>query len=317
MRKNYNQLNIEGKIYQSELEIKTVQNTESANYGKEYISGTIDVATSPELDNIISVHYTYVTATTKNGSPNRTYAGLKQIMDSGKTVTTDGWDEATVVRVQPSYAVNDFYPQGQEELVTSPKNEGGFITIVSNEKSLHPVGDINRNKFTLDVILNNVTEVVPEEGESYAKIEGITFDFRNAILPITLVARNKAAIEYFVGLDISKNNPVYTKVWGKIINTFVTTEKTVESAFGEATVDTVQRRVREYVITGANPIPYEMGSEDTITVEEFKKAQQDREVYLAEVKRKSEEYWASQNVGGNFSEAAPAKAAVPKGGFNF
>lgn len=317
MRKNYNQLNIEGKIYQSDLSIRTVQNTDSANFGKEYIAGTIDVATSPELDNIISVHYTYVTATTKNGSPNRTYTAFKQIMETGKTVVNDGWDEATVVRVQPSYAVNDFYPQGQEELVTSPKNEGGFVTIVSNEKSLHPVGDINRNKFTLDVILNNVTEIVPEEGESYAKIEGITFDYKNAILPITLVARNKAAIEYFVGLDISKNNPVYTKVWGKIINTFVTTEKTVESAFGEATVDTVQRRVREYVITGANPIPYEMGSEDTITVEEFKRAQQDREVYLAEVKRKSEEYWASQNASGNFSEAAPAKAAVPKGGFNF
>jgi len=317
MRKNYNQLSIEGKIYQSTLEIRTVQNTGSANYGKEYITGTIDVATSPELDNIITVHYTYVTTLTKNGSVNRAYAGLKQIIDSGKTVTTDGWDEATTVRIQTNYAVNDFYPQGQEELVTSPKNEGGFVTIVSNEKSLHPVGDINRNKFTLDVILNNVTEVVPEEGESYAKIEGIAFDYKNAILPITLVARNKAAIEYFVGLDISKNNPVYTKVWGKIINTFVTTEKTVESAFGEATVDTVQRRVREYVITGANPIPYEMGSEDTITVEEFKKAQQDREVYLAEVKRKSEEYWASQSAGGNFSEAAPAKAAVPKGGFNF
>lgn len=317
MRKNVNSLNIEGKIYEFNLEIKTVQNADSPNYGKEYITGTLDVADSPECDNIIQTHYTYVTATTKSGTPNKTYGTLKQIIDSGKTVVTDGWDAATVVRVQPSYAVNDWYPEGQTEVVSNPRNEGGFVTIVSSEKSIHPVGDINRHKFTLDVIINNVNEITPDNGEAYAQIKGIAFDFRNAILPITLVAKNPAAIEYFMGLDASVKNPIYTKVWGRIVNSYITEEKTIESAFGEATVDTVQRKIREYVVTGANPVPYELGSEDVLTTEEFQKALQDREVHLAEVKKKAEEYRASQSVATPPSTASASNKTIPAGGFNF
>ena len=45
MRKNDNNMNIEGKIYQFDLEVKEVKNEKSKNFGKNYITGTIDVAT--------------------------------------------------------------------------------------------------------------------------------------------------------------------------------------------------------------------------------------------------------------------------------
>jgi hypothetical protein len=156
---------------------------------------------------------------------------------------------------------------------------------------------------------------VPEEGDSYATIKGIAFDFRNAVLPITLIARNPEAIKYFIGLDASNTNPVYTKVWGRIVNTFTKVEKTTESAFGAATVDVVTRRHREYLITGANPVPYEFDTDETITAKELEKALQDREVYLADVKKRSEEYRASQNS----SNSSPAEqaATVKSGAFKF
>ena len=313
MRKNENFMNIEGKIYQFDLAEK-VTGENSKNPGTKYIGGTLDVAIDSSQSEIIQVHYTYVTPTYSSGKANSTYTALKQIIDSGKTVITDGYDAATVVKLNPSYAVNDWYPEGKTEVVSSPRNEGGFVTIVA-ENSLHPEGDVGRNKFSFDVVINSVAEVEPEDGESYATIKGVAFDFRNAVLPVTLVARNKEAIKYFVNLDASNSNPVYTKIWGKIVNTFEKIEKTTESAFGEATVDVVTRRHREYLITGANPVPYEFDTDETITAKELEKALQDREVYLADVKKKSDEYKASK------SASAPAAAAVDtsvkQAGFKF
>lgn len=316
--RNENTMNIEGKIYQFDLAEK-VTGENSKQPGTHYINGTVDIATDASLENIVQVHYTYVTPVYSSGKSNATYTALKQIIDSGKTVINDGYEAATVIKANPSYSVNDFFPQGQEVPVSNPRNEGGFVSIVP-EATLHPEGDVGRSKFTVDVIIGNVNEVVPEDGDSYAEIKGYTFDFRNAVLPITLVARNESAIKYFIDLDASPEHPVFTKVWGKIVNTFKKIEKVTESAFGEATVDTVTRRSREFLITGANPVPYEFDTEATITAKEFEKALQDREVYLAETKKRSDEWRVSQSnaAASNASPAAQAaSAAVKPGGFKF
>ena len=244
------------------------------------------------------------------------YNVLRQIINSGKTVITDGYEAATVVKLNPSYAVNDFYPEGQDNPVSAPRNEGGFASIVA-EGTLHPEGDIGRNRFEFDIVINNVNEVVPDEGDSNVTINGVIFNFRNDILPITLTARNAEAGKYFLGLGASNENPVYTKVWGKIVNVFTKIEKTTESAFGEATVDTITRRKREYVVTGANPTPYEFDTADTITADELKKALQDREVYLAEVKKQAEEWRANRNSGNATPAAQAQTSSVPSGGFKF
>lgn len=319
MRKNVNAENIEGKVYQFKLE-KKITGENSKAPGTEFISGTLDVATSAAQDNIIQVHYTYVAPTYNSGKANTSFTALKQIMENGKTVLNDGWDAATVVKLNPSYSLNDFYrDQGEGELVSSPRNEGGFV-VITNENAIHPEGDIGRNKFEVDIVINNVTEVVPDEGDAYVVVKGITFDFRNTALPITLTARNKAAGQYFLNLGASNSNPIYTKVWGKIVNIFTKTEKVTESAFGEAAVEEVTKRTREYVITGANPVPYEFDTEETMTAAELTKALQDREVALAENKKRTIEYYASQGAakGGDLPfQAKTATAGVPQGGFNF
>jgi hypothetical protein len=160
MRKNDNSMNIEGKIYQFDLTEK-VTGENSKQPGTHCINGTVDVAIDKDQSNIIQVHYTYVTPTYNSGKTNNTYTALKQIIDSGKTIMTDGYDAATFVRLNPSYAVNDWYPQGQDTVASNPRNEGGFVTLIS-EASAHPEGDIGRHKFSMDVIINSVVEEVPE-----------------------------------------------------------------------------------------------------------------------------------------------------------
>ena len=315
MRKNENTMNVEGKIYQFNLEEK-VTGEQSKAPGTHYLTGTIDVAIDESLNNIVQVHYSYVAPTYASGKTNNNFTAMKRIMDSGKTVLTDGYAEATSVRLNPSFQTNDFYPQGQEEPVCAPRNEGGFVTLVTPDK-MRPEGDSGRNKFSFDIVISNVAEKVPDEGDEYVTIEGIVFNYNNtAIYPITLTARNKDAMKYFVDLGASKQNPVYTKVWGKIVNIITTSEKTVESAFGEAAVEKVTHRKREYVITGANPVPYEFDTADTITADELKKALQDREVYLASEKKRTEEWRASQS-GNGASPATQAANTVSKGSFNW
>lgn len=314
MRKNTNQEVIEGYIYQQDLQIKKVENKDSANYGKDYISGTIEVATDDECLNVLAVHYTYITEVTKAGKKSPTYTALKRIYDNPKTVLIDGKENATKVKLQPSAALNDFYPQGQDELVSQPRNEGGFVTIINEFDAAGP----GRNKFTFDMLITHVAHVDANEekhiAEDYTEIRGAIFNFKNDILPFTVLARNPKAMEYFENLGASEKEPVYTQVWGKIVNSTQVIKRTTESAFGEDAVDETQRKIKEWVVTGAKKEPYDFGAEDVMTAADIAKAVQDRNVMLAENKKRSEEYYKSKN--NDFSDGA-SNTAVPTGGFSF
>ena len=314
MKKNMiNTENIEGRIYEHDLTIKTVANQQSENFGKEFINGSLSVATDEEGLNVLTVHYTYVTEMTRGGKTNATYTNLKKIIDTGKTWVNDGKDAATKVRLTPSLALNDFYPQGGDELVSQLRNEGGFVSIVSDLNS----DILSRRKFKLDVVINGAELVETEDSEPYVRVRCAGFNFRNDILPMTLVARSAGAMDYFLGLEATSSDPVFTQVWGEIVSTTVKVAKTVESAFGEPAVDVTERHQREWVITGAKPEPYVFDDESTITKEELSKAIADRNVYLETVKARAKEYY---NNRGN-AVAAPSTPApstqVPSGGFNF
>lgn len=300
MRKNKNECVIAGYVYQlldsngkNPLKIGTVKNPESDNFGKDFIGGTVAVAVDDDALNIIEVHYSYVAPTTKSGKPNNTYAALQKLITEGKTYLDYGKD-ATKVKLQPSIDLND-YVNRDGEIASTKRNEGGFASIIDR---LPP--EEERNTFLADVLINRVTHVEanPEADieEDYCKIGGAVFNFRDELLPVEFVMRNPDGMAYFEGLDISSKNPVYTKVWGEI-NCF-TKIKTVkeESAFGGPSIKTYPRKVKEYLITGAQGEPYAYGEEGVMTFEELSKAIQNREIKLAEVKSKSAEYKASKET---------------------
>ena len=80
MRKAANKVHVEGRVYEHNLTIKTVQNTSSANFGKEFINGSLDIATDDACTNIVTVNFTYVTEFTAKNTKNETYATLKNII---------------------------------------------------------------------------------------------------------------------------------------------------------------------------------------------------------------------------------------------
>ena len=318
MRKNLNNFTVSGRIHsygengRNMLEVKT-SGPNSKNPGTEFISGTINVATDETGLNVVPVHFTYVTATYgSSGKNNPNFGILKNLITNGKTWVDAGKDGATKIKIDGALALNEWFTkEGDEDrLVSNKTNEGSFVTIL-NEL---PEDENDRTKFTVDMLINRVLHKDADGDkikEDYTVLGGAIFNFRNEILPLEFIVRNPQGMRYFEGLDM-EDGPVYTKVWGKINCSTTSTTITEESAFGEASVRTFEKKVREWIVTGCSQNGYEFGEEDVLTVEDIQKALGDREVMLAEQKKRSEEAKTTPST-----IATPAAPKAKVGGFNF
>ena len=311
MKKIINQEQIAGYVYQHDLAIKTVKNESSNMYNKEYIGGSIEVAVDEDLLNVVSVYFPFVTEETLSGKVNATYGILKRIIEEDKTVIKVGKEEALKVKLNPSLGLNDFINR-DNQIISAKRNEGGFASIVTALPA-------DRNKFKVDMLVTAATRVEADEekhiDKDYVIIKGYIFDFKGSLLPVDFKVTNEQGMAYFEDTGISVSEPLFTQVWGLIKSETIVTEVTEESAFGEPAVRTYTKKNKEWVVTGARPTPYELGID--ITKEELEKAMADREIHLAEVKKKHDEYQESKTKTENTFGPA-VKAVTPKaGGFDF
>jgi hypothetical protein len=293
------------------LELK-VTGEKSKNPGTEYLAGTLQIAVDEAGLNVIPVHFTYVTEKTSGGKTSSTFGVLKSLLESGKTWVKDGKENATKLKIDTALALNEFYVEenGKDRLVSTLVHEGGFVNVINE----FPV-DVKFNTFKCDMIINGVDHIDADEEkniEEHAAVRGAIFNFRKEILPVKFTVRNPQGMSYFEGLDFEEG-PVYTKVWGDINCETKVTVITEESAFGEDAVRTFEKKTRDWCISGTARECYDFSDPDIITVEEIQKALQDREVMLADIKKRSEEYKASRNA----PAAAPAAPKAKIGNFNF
>ena len=161
------------------------------------------------------------------------------------------------------------------------------------------------------MLITGVTEV--DETEDYPpmqRIKGAIFNFRGDLLPVEFICRG-SLMEYFRSIEPSSSEPVFTYVEGGIFNNHVTHTIKEEGAFGSVSVRTVTRNVKEYVIDYVKQAEYEYGAEGVLTVEELRQKDQDRQVYLAGVKKRHDDYIAQRDAA-----ATTAKPVVTEN-FNF
>ena len=309
MKNMINRSHIEGVLYEHDLQ-KRVTGENSKNPGTEFIMGTVSIATDNEKTNIVPVHFTYVTATTTKGNANATFTVLSDIIDGKLGSIMGGSTNPVALRIDSAIGLNEFYSDrnGTEELVSAKRNEGGFVhttaTVAEDEKT--------RNTFEVDMLITNVRVVEADEEKNLpakAIIKGAIFDFRKALLPVEFSATNPNAMAYFEGLGATNKEPVFTRVKGRQVSETITRKITEESAFGEPSVREVTSSRKDWVVTWAQGDPYVWDDESTITAAELTEAMANREVYLAGVKQRQDEYKASK---GQAATAAPTKAA-----FNF
>ena len=309
MKSMKNKTRIDGRLYQHSLELKE-SGPNSKTPGTKFISGNVEIATDNDITNIVTVHYTYVTAITSTGKSNATFNVLKDIID-GKlgSVMANGADNAAVITIDSAIGLNEFFSDrnGKEELVSAKRNEGGFAVV----KSAADEDETKRNTFDVDMIITGtrMIEADPEKDLPEKMIlRGAIFDFRNSLLPIELSVVNPRAISYFESLEITQRNPVFTRLQGRQVSEVVTREVIEESAFGDPVVKKFASTRKDWVVTWAASEPYAWDDESTITAAELTKAMSDRETYLATLKQRQDEYKASKNQ----PAAAPANQ-----GFNF
>ena len=303
MRKNLNKATVIGRIFEHTLEKKT------SKKGIDYIAGKVSVAVDEEGLNVVDVNFTYVAEfyPAKEGQApkkNKNYPVLQNIIDNGKTWSKDGKDAAMMVKFDSaSIGVNNFVGR-DGNMVAAPRVEGSFVTVLTK---LPDVSE--RNEFSTDIIINRVTSMEDAEGNDlgYDEVAGRIFVYPGMAVPVTFAVRIKEGRDYFEGLDASNNNLIYTNVRGKIESITKTTQVVEESAFGGNSVKTKTTTSKAFVIEKANPVPFDLGSEDTMTMDEVAQAVQAYEVHLAEVQKNHDDYVAGQ-AGGN---AAPKSAAAP------
>lgn len=291
-KKMENREHIEGRLYQHELSVKQVKNTESKNYRKDFISGNIEIAVDEDGINVIPVHFTYVSEITNSGGKSPTFSILKKIIDEGKTWIEHGKDAAMKVSINTSLGLNDFFTQNDEH-VSLKVNEGGFVNFVDKLNT----NLSKRNTFAADMVISGTTlkEAEDDEHQDYLILRGAVFNFRNEVLPVDFVVKDPDGIKYFDNFDITPSTPLFTNVWGQINNIETEEKRETESAFGGVRVDYIPRKIREWVVTGVKPEPYEFDEDSKdLKPSELMKAMQDREIALAEIKRRAEEWKAAQ-----------------------
>lgn len=312
MRKFLNQCHIEGYLYEHNLTQK-ITGQGSKNPGTEYISGTISIATDNAVTNIVDVHFTYVTVTTATGKANATYTTLKNIVDGNYKTYMEVGDQAVKLSVDSAIALNEFYSDrnGQEELVSVKRNEGGFV----HKVDVLDEDETKRNSFKCDIIITGLTHKEADEERKIPEsctVKGAIFDFRKSLLPVEFTTYNPKAIEYFESQEPSNRNPFATQLWGNQVSMTTTREIRTESAFGDDDVRIVKSTRKDWVIKGSARVPYDWDDESSsMTVEELNKAIKNRELDLADLKHRSDEWKASRN------SATPVKIAPSNGGFNF
>ena len=311
---------IQGYLYDFKLEQKKVQNKESKNFGQEYIGGSIDVLTSEDGMNIVTVKYTYVVPKTSKGTANKTYDTLLQIMNGGKTVIKDGKENALKVKVDTSLALNEWFSQekdeqGERKLISAKENNGGFVTIVSDIEE----DESKRTKFECDMFITGYREIEAndERGtEAHAEISGWVFNFKGDPLPVTFKVRNERGMNYFAGLELNDHNPTFTLVRGILSSSTRIVKNEIKSAWSdEVEVEEKTYSSKEWVVTSSSPETYPLDdAENGIVPEDVQNLKAARAKTVAEIKARQEAYEASKNsqegsFGGVATTAAPVKQA--------
>lgn len=273
--------------------------------GVDFVNGEINVATDEAGTNVIPVHFSYVTQYFgKTDKINQTYNVLLDIIENGKTFENYKTD-ADKVRITGNVSVNDFYTK-DGELASPMRIEGSFVHM-ANET---PISEAP-STFAADMLIVSATEHEREDVGSFVNLRGYVFNYRNDILPVNFTIRTEAGMNYFLGQEISKTNPMFTEVRGEYISTTINTEIEIEGAFGEPIVQTTSRSFRAWDVVWASLEPGEFDDESTITKKELKQCLADREVALAAIKERQEAYQAQKNGGQSFKEVSdPAPATT-------
>lgn len=275
--KTYNNIDMKGRLFAHNLEVK--------DYDKgEAITGTVTLEVDKNGTCVdLSV---FARPTFNSGKRNATYDVLAAIMDGEYRTVPDAGDDADWLAMTGSIDVS-YYPAknggGDEEfgLSRGQRIRGRFIN--QNKKREY------KNRWTMDLMICQVTEVEADTEKNLprmARVNGYFIDeYNSRLMEVSFQARKPQAIDYLLGLPVSWDAPYFVSVWGE--QQIVKRVVAKENAFGEAEIKEFDNK--SWVITGMSPTPYEMGDSSVITMEDFAKYKEALHDHKAEKAKGSED----------------------------
>lgn len=310
MKKMINRSTISGYLFDHSLVVKTVERQDSENYGMSFIRGRLNLVVDEKGLNVVTIEYDWVPEIwKKKNSKNVNFDELKKIIDSGVTWTQAGKDATKIQCERVKLDVNDFVNK-EGELISAQRLSGGWVSIV---QEFGP----SRNDIEVDMLMTQATRVEANpdrETEEYMRLKGCTFDdFNERIYPCEFIVKGEG-MDFFESLEISAKNPYFTKVFATMNNITTRIEKVEESAFGPDIVTSYDKKTKEWLLVKVPKVPYDYGDENVLTKEDVNKAIEDRELYLAGVRKNNEDWKARQ---GKATQAPPKTEDIAHDNFDF
>jgi hypothetical protein len=258
-------VNVEGIVSEKDLKVVTEE-------GATKIQGSLTVKTGDT--NFIRFNVN-VNEKTKNNTENKTYAGIKTVMETYKSIAEVGEDEADKVRVNGDLNIYT----GQNG--TNVGYKSNFFNRLKNPDEYEP-----KAEFTAEVFISSIAPEVDTDGEETGRIivNGWTITYAGAE-PIKLIADGDVAS----AVDSTFEPGQTVEFYGDIINSKVEKVTEVPVAIGKPRRKVETSYKNELIINGASEA-YEEGvtPEKPYEAETIKAAIQERQNRLEEAKAKAQ-----------------------------
>jgi hypothetical protein len=258
-------VNVEGIVSEKDLKVVTEE-------GATKIQGSLTVKTGDT--NFIRFNVN-VNEKTKNNTENKTFAGIKTVMEDYKSIAEVGEDEADRVRVNGD--INVYTGQNG----TNVGYKSNFFNRLKNPDELE-----SKAEFTVEMFISSIAPEVNTDGEETGRIvvNGWTITYAGAE-PIKLIAEGDVAS----AVDSTFEPGQTVEFYGDVINSRVEKVTEIPVAIGKPRRKVETSYKNELIITGASEA-YEEGvtPEKPYEAETIKAAIQERQNRLEEAKNKAQ-----------------------------
>lgn len=265
LRQSNAKVEIVGIVSEKDLKVVTED-------GATKIQGSLTVKT----DDINFIKFNVnVNEKTKAGTDNKTFAGIKTVMEDYKSIAEVGEEEADRVKVNGDINVYT----GQNGTIVGYKSN--FFNRLKNPEDFVP-----KAEFAIEVFINSITPEMNTDGEETGRIvvNGWTVTYAG-VEPVKLFAEDDIAS----AVDSTFEPGQTVAFYGDVINHRVEKRTEIPVVIGKPRVEIKTSYKNELVITGASEA-YEEGitPEKPYEADVIKAAIQERQNRLDEAKAKAQ-----------------------------
>ena len=259
LREAENRVVIEGYLSENKLDYKTSQQ------GKDYISGDLYIEVSES--NIVPVNF-FSFAEKKDGSPNKIYKALANVIENYKSIAKVGREEADKIKITGARLEGNEFYNTAGQLIQTFRIRSNFINKVTDVFNPQAVFEVEAY---LQSIADEIKDEVPTDR---LLVNAVIPMYQGRISVIRFVVNDPKGVKYIKD-NYTEGDTV--KLAGEVNNESIAVQRVEEMEFGDDIVQTFNRIKRELVISRGTK-PYEDGRAfDPATV---KKAMIQREIDL-------------------------------------